>query len=129
MTDDPRRTLRVAGLVQSHLTTALVRELADPELSSLVVTHVDVSKDLSIATARVRRLSVTDGPEARKSVLSRLRRAVPRLRRALGPALKLRRVPDLRFVYDTGQDAHDRVGELLKEIEEDRETGGREPKE
>lgn len=123
MTEDPRRTLRVAGLVQSHLTTALARELADPELSSLVVTHVDVSKDLSIATARVRRLSVVDGPEMRKSVLTRLRRAVPRLRRALGPALKLRRVPDLRFVYDDGQDAHDRVGELLREIEIEREQG------
>jgi ribosome-binding factor A len=120
LTDDPRRTLRVAGLVQSHLTTALARELSDPELTTLVVTHVDVSKDLSIATARVRRLSVTDGPEVRKSVLSRLKRAVPRLRRALGPALKLRRVPDLRFVYDTGQDAHDRVDELLSEIERER---------
>jgi ribosome-binding factor A len=120
VTDDPRRTLRVAGLVQSHLTTALARELGDPELSTLVVTHVDISKDLSIATARVRRLSVTDDPEARKSVLSRLKRAVPRLRRALGPALKLRRVPDLRFVYDTGQDAHDRVDELLSEIKRER---------
>jgi ribosome-binding factor A len=124
MTDDPRRTLRVSGLVQSHLTTALARELADPELSTLVVTHVDVSKDLSIATARVRRLSVVDGPEMRKSVLRRLKRAVPRLRRALGPALKLRRVPDLRFIYDDGQDAHDRVGELLREIEEERGQGG-----
>jgi ribosome-binding factor A len=123
MTEDPRRTLRVAGLVQSHLTTALARELGDPELSSLVVTHVDVSKDLSIATARVRRLSVVDGPEMRKSVLTRLKRAVPRLRRALGPSLKLRRVPDLRFIYDDGQDAHDRVGELLREIEIEREQG------
>ncbi len=129
MTDDPRRILRVAGLVQSHLTTALSRELGDPELSALVVTHVDVSRDLSIATARVRRLSVTDGPEARKSVLARLRKAVPRLRRAMGPALKLRRVPDLRFVYDVGQDAHDRVGELLKEIEQERQDGdGSDPK-
>jgi len=124
VTEDPRRTLRVAGLVQSHLTTALARELGDPELSTLVVTHVDVSKDLSIATARVRRLSVVDGPEMRKSMLSRLRKAVPRLRRALGPALKLKRVPDLRFIYDDGQDAHDRVGELLREIAEEREPGG-----
>jgi ribosome-binding factor A len=120
VTDDPRRTLRVAGLVQSHLTTALVRELGDPELSTLVVTHVDVSKDLSVATARVRRLSIEDGPAARKAVIVRLRRAVPRLRRALGPALKLRRVPDLRFIYDTGQDARDRVDELLAEIESER---------
>ncbi len=127
MTEDARRTLRVAGLVQSHLTTALARELGDPELSTLVVTHVDVSKDLSIATARVRRLSIEDDAGARKAVLARLRRAVPRLRRALGPALKLRRVPDLRFVYDTGQDAHARVDALLAEIEREREPDKGEP--
>jgi ribosome-binding factor A len=120
VSEDGRRTLRVAGLVQSHLTTALARELGDPELSTLVVTHVDVSPDLSIATARVRRLSIEDGPEARKSVITRLRRAVPRLRRALGPALKLRRVPDLRFIYDTGEDARDRVDALLAEIEREK---------
>jgi ribosome-binding factor A len=109
----------VAGLVQSHLTSALLRELGDPELASLVVTHVDVSKDLSIATARVRRLSVVDDESGRRDVLNRLKRAVPRLRRALGPALKLRRVPELRFVYDEGQDARNRVEELLREIHDE----------
>jgi ribosome-binding factor A len=120
MSEDGRRTLRVAGLVQSHLTTALARELGDPELATLVVTHVDVSADLSIVTARIRRLSIEDGPEARQSVLTRLRRATPRLRRALGPALKLRRVPDLRFIYDTGEDARGRVDALLAEIEREK---------
>jgi ribosome-binding factor A len=120
MSEDGRRTLRVAGLVQSHLTTALARELGDPELATLVVSHVDVSADLSIVTARIRRLSIEDGPEARQSVLTRLRRATPRLRRALGPALKLRRVPDLRFIYDTGEDARGRVDALLAEIEREK---------
>jgi len=125
VSEDARRTLRVAGLVQSHLTSALSRELGDPELASLVVTHVDVSKDLSIATARVRRLSVVDDEAGRRNVLTRLKRAVPRLRRALGPALKLRRVPELRFVYDEGQDARNRVEELLREIHD--EHGDDEP--
>ena len=125
MSEDARRTLRVAGLVQIHLTSALSRELGDPELASLVVTHVDVSKDLSIATARVRRLSVVDDEAGRRNVLTRLKRAVPRLRRALGPALKLRRVPELRFVYDEGQDARNRVEELLREIHD--EHGDDEP--
>jgi ribosome-binding factor A len=42
--------------------------------------------------------------------------AAPRLRRALGSRLGLRRVPELRFVYDTGPDRAARVGELLGEI-------------
>jgi ribosome-binding factor A len=95
VSEDGRRTLRVAGLVQSHLTTALARELGDPELSTLVVTHVDVSADLSIATARVRRLSIEDGPEARRSVLARLRLHEPLHREHLRRAHKLIGLPDL----------------------------------
>jgi ribosome-binding factor A len=117
--DDTRRIDRVAGLLRHHLTDALHRELGDPELLSLVVTAVEVSRDLSIAHVRVRRLATTDSPEARKSVLSRLRRVTPRLRRALGPRMEIRKLPELRFVYDTGEDARDRVESLLREIHDE----------
>jgi ribosome-binding factor A len=122
--EDQRRIERVAGLLRHHLTDVLHRELGDPELLSLVVTGVEVSRDLSIAHIRVRRLATDDSPEARKSMLTRLRRVTPRLRRALGPRMELRRLPELRFVYDTGEDARDRVEELLKEIAEERTGKG-----
>lgn len=124
MKEDQRRIERVAGLLRHHLTDVLHRELGDPELLSLVVTGVEVSRDLSIAHIRVRRLATDDSPEARKSMLTRLRRVTPRLRRALGPRMELRRLPELRFVYDTGEDARDRVEELLKEIAEERTGKG-----
>jgi ribosome-binding factor A len=117
MKEDTRRIERVAGLLRHHLTDALHRELGDPELLSLVVTAVEVSRDLSVAHVKVRRLSTTDTPEARKSMLARLRRVTPRLRRALGPRMEIRKLPELRFVYDTGEDARGRVEELLHEIE------------
>jgi ribosome-binding factor A len=122
--EDTRRIDRVAGLLRHHLTDALHRELGDPELLSLVVTSVEVSRDLSIAHVKVRRLSTSDSPEARKSVLSRLRRATPRLRRALGPRMEIRKLPELRFVYDTGEDARDRVETLLREIEHEEKGKG-----
>ncbi|HEY3497911.1 MAG TPA: 30S ribosome-binding factor RbfA [Polyangiaceae bacterium] len=116
MKEDTRRIERVAGLLRHHLTDALHRDVGDPELLSLVVTSVDVSRDLSVAHIRVRRLSTTDSAEARKSVLARLKRVTPRLRRALGPRMEIRKLPELRFVYDTGEDARGRVEELLQEI-------------
>jgi ribosome-binding factor A len=116
MSDESRRIQRVAGLLRLHLTDALHREVGDPELLSLVVTDVEVTRDLSIAHVRVRRLSVTDSPEARTSMLTRLRKVTPRLRRALGQKLELRKLPELRFVYDTGEDARGRVEAILDEI-------------
>jgi ribosome-binding factor A len=124
MKEDTRRIERVAGLLRHHLTDALHRELGDPELLSLVVTAVEVSRDLSVAHVKVRRLSTTDTPEARKSMLARLRRVTPRLRRALGPRMEIRKLPELRFVYDTGEDARGRVEELLHEIEAEKQGKG-----
>jgi len=122
MTDDPRRTQRVAGQIRARLGEVLSRETGDADLATAVVTEVEVTKDLSIAHVRVRRLGVGDGPKERNDLIARLKRAAPHLRRALGSGLGLRRVPELRFVYDTGPDRTARVGELLGEIARERES-------
>jgi ribosome-binding factor A len=127
MTDDPRRTQRVAGQIRSRLGEVLSRETGDADLATTVVTEVEVTKDLSIAHVRVRRLGVNDGPKERDGLIARLKRASPHLRRALGSRLGLRRVPELRFVYDTGPDRTARVGELLGEIARERENDKKTP--
>ena len=116
MSDDTRRIERVAGLVRAHLTELMRRELGDGELARMVVTSVEITKDLSIARVLVRSLANEDDHEARAKLMRRLRKAASRLRRALGPRLELRRVPELRFEFDTGADASARVSELLAEI-------------
>jgi len=116
MSDDNRRIERVAGLVRLHLTELIRRELGDAELSSLVITSVEITKDLSIARVLVRSLASKDDDAGRQKLMTRLRKVVPRLRRALAPRLELRRLPELRFEFDTGGDASARVSELLAEI-------------
>ncbi len=123
MTTEGRRAQRVADLIRSELCQAFCRELGDPELAGLVITEVTVSADLGIARVAVRLLS-EDAPEARRrAVLAALERAGGRLRRLLGPRLRLRRTPELRFVYDVGQDAMRRVEELLGEIAKEPHSG------
>lgn len=114
-----RRMLRVNELVREHLVEILRREVSDPELTKLVITSVDVSKDLSIAHVLVRHLAATDDEKARKGVLVRLRKVSPRLRRALSTRIDMKKLPELRFDYDRGADAALRVAELLHEIERD----------
>jgi len=118
-TPDGRRGKRVAELVRAHFTDVLRRELDDPALAAVVVTNVEVSADLSIATIHVRLLG-PDDERARKRLLTRLKRAQNLLRRALAPRLQLRKAPELRFFYDAGHDAVRRVEELLGEIQRGR---------
>ena len=113
---DGRRVQRVAEAIKLHLAGALLRELGDPLLQSLVVTHVDVTPDLRTARIAVRLLADDQDEQRRKAALRAVRRAGGRIRRALAPKLGLRYFPELSFSYDTGHDAERRVEELLDEI-------------
>jgi ribosome-binding factor A len=117
---DGRRTKRVAELIQRHFADVLRRELDDPRFVAVVVTEVTVSDDLMIANIGVRLLVADDDARQRKTIVEQLRRAAPRLRRAITPRLELKRAPELRFRYDEGPDAHQRVSELLREVDAER---------
>lgn len=119
-TNDGRRTKRVAELIQRHFAEILRREVDDPRLAAVVVTGVEISDDLMIAKIGVRLLVADDDERQRKSIIERLRRAAPRLRRVITPRLELKRAPELRFHYDVGPDAQQRVSELLREVDAER---------
>lgn len=76
----------------------LLREVKDPRVSPLIgVVKVDVSGDLSYATIYV---SAIEGYDKTLESVKGLKNAASFLRRELGNRLKLRKVPELRFVAD-----------------------------
>ena len=76
----------------------LLREVKDPRVSKLLsIVKVDVSGDLSYATVYV---SAIEGSDKTKESVKALKGMAGYLRRELGRALTLRKVPELRFVAD-----------------------------
>ncbi len=116
MAADGRRPRRVADAVRSYLAGQVQSKLGDPVLALSVLTSVEVSGDLGLAKVGVRHLAMESDPLARAALVKRFEQVSPRLRRGLGAHLGLRRVPELRFFYDTGHDAAERVEQLLREI-------------
>lgn len=110
------RGLRLAETIKHHLTQAFVRELGDRRFENVVVTQVEVPEDLGVAWVKVRLLVGDDDERQRKTALKALGNVAPRVRRSLAPKLRLKRVPELRFIYDTGLDHSRRVDEILREI-------------
>ncbi len=91
----------------------LAREVHDPGIGFLTITHVHVSPDLQVA----RVFYTTLGTESeRRATDKALRRAAPFLRRQISQRLRLRRVPALEFVFDKAIETQDRVERLLQEI-------------
>lgn len=115
MTDD-RRSRRVGETIRKHIAEALSRELFDPRLTGLMVTKVVVGADLSLARINLRAMTGTVDARRRQQVEDAANRAAPMLRRGLNNKLGIRKLPEMKFHYDEGQDALDRVEELLGEI-------------
>lgn len=93
----------------------LAREVHDPGIGFLTITHVHVSPDLQVA----RIFYTTLGTEAeRRATDKALRRAASFLRHQIGQRLRLRRVPTLEFQFDKAVETQDRVERLLQEIHE-----------
>lgn len=116
MSEPSRRALRIAQTIRDLVASYLVSEVGDKRLEHIVVTEVRVSDDLSIAWLSVRRLLDQGSELERRRCIKQLQFLAGRLRRALAPALGLRRVPELRFAFDERIDAQQRVEEILKDI-------------
>lgn len=113
------RPVRVAVQLRQEVSRLLLRDLADPRLEGVVVSNAWISADLQLAKIFVRIATVAEGAafeSRKKEALVALERASGRVRKAVTSRLGLRVAPELRFLYDEGQDKRDRIEQLLDEV-------------
>ena len=95
----------------------LLREVKDPRISKLLsIVKVDVSGDLSYATIYV---SAIEGFDTTVASVKALKGASGFLRRELGVRLKLRKVPELRFIADDSIEQSANISKIINSFEEE----------
>ncbi|CAG0953173.1 MAG: 30S ribosome-binding factor RbfA [Anaerolinea sp.] len=104
---------RMAERIREILSTLLLTEINDPALQEVTVTEVRLDRELEYATIYVNALGDED---SRGEVMAGLRRAVGFLRREVGKRVQLRRVPELRFVWDESLSRADGIEKLLDSL-------------
>jgi ribosome-binding factor A len=104
---------RVADQIRGELGQLLAREVHDPGIGFVTITRVQVSPD--IQQARVFYTALGD-EKARRNSERALARAIPFLRRQIGARLRLKRVPELKFLYDESIAGQDRIEQLLRDL-------------
>jgi ribosome-binding factor A len=108
---------RVGEQIRGELGSLLSRgAVHDPGIGFITLTRVQVSPDLQLA--RVFYTSLGD-PKSRRETEKALERATPFLRRRIGGALRLRRVPELEFRFDESVAHQDRVEQILRDLREE----------
>jgi ribosome-binding factor A len=92
------RLLRVQGILLEELRALLRDDVHDPALDAVRVVAVVLSVDYRHARVHF----VLGGPDRTevRAVMRALERATPFLRARLADAIEMKRIPDLRFVFD-----------------------------
>lgn len=90
----------------------LLREVKDPRVSKLIsIVKIDVSGDMSYASVYVS--AIEGGEKTKESVKALNKSASGFLRRELGARMKLRKVPELKFIAD---DSIEKSSEIISVI-------------
>ena len=115
-----RRMSRVGDLIRAALSEVLQRGLADPRVTSglVTITDVDVSPDLRHAIVWV---SVIGDEEAQDKALAGLKAAANYLRRELGGRIATKYTPALRFQQDRSAERGARMERTLAGLDFERE--------
>ncbi|HEY0524793.1 MAG TPA: 30S ribosome-binding factor RbfA [Stellaceae bacterium] len=104
---------RVADQIRGEVASMLAREVHDPGIGFVTITRVQVTPDLQHARIHY---TVLGDDKARASTAKALGRASAFLRRQIGQRLRLKRVPDLVFIYDESVAGQDRIEQLLNSM-------------
>ena len=116
------RAERSAEIIREEITQIVGYELEDPRLSTVTVTDVKLSSDKRDARVYV---TVAGDESEHKLALAALKHAAPYVRKQLGLALNLPRIPELHFVRDRVEEEGERVDQLLQQIEREWESKGK----
>ena len=111
-----KRADKVADLIKAEVSDILLREVNDPQVRKMTVTGVKVTDALHQASV----FFVQTGENSCSDETTKgLQRATGFLRRELGKRLRLRYVPEIKFIFDESFEYGDRINRLLAEIEKD----------
>jgi ribosome-binding factor A len=104
------RSDRVAAQFQRDLAELLRTEIKEPGLGMVTLSDVEVTRDMSLIKAYVSFLGASESPQ---KCVKALNGYAPRLRHAMSGRIRLRVMPELRFIHDDSIARGMRMEELL----------------
>ena len=110
------RHKKVESLLKTKIDLIIRNELSDSRLGLMSITHLKVAKDFDVATVFV---SHPQDEEVRKAVVDILNKASGYIEKKLGRAVRLRKIPTLKFKLDDSMIYAASIDVILESIKSD----------
>jgi ribosome-binding factor A len=107
------RTERTEALLREKIAIIVLERLNDPRLGFVTITGAKLSKDKRQCKVLY---TVLGTPVQRRLSEQALRDAAPHIQQVLAPTMRLRTLPELRFVYDESIEKGSRMLGILDEL-------------
>jgi ribosome-binding factor A len=109
----PSRIDRLNSLIHEEVAEIIDNRLTNPNIKSVTVTRVKISKDIKYADIYI---MVDSDEQVTARTLSALNRSKGFVQKLLAARIIIKQIPTLRFHLDKGYNSALRVYELLREI-------------
>ncbi|OQA15841.1 MAG: Ribosome-binding factor A [bacterium ADurb.Bin363] len=106
------RTDRLNKLIKEEL-SLIIQRLKDPRIGFLTILDVEVTKDISLARIYV---TVYGDSSTRTKTMEALENATGFIRGELANQIRIRAIPELRFIYDESEEVRERIETILKSV-------------
>ena len=113
------RSDRISAELRREVAVVVHEAVRNGDLPSVSVSDVEVARDLSIARVWVTALL----PESAKDAVKLLNEHAKEFRHELARSIKLRHMPELRFLYDDSVDKGERIDNLLRDAPKANDDG------
>ncbi|MCM8765460.1 MAG: 30S ribosome-binding factor RbfA [Candidatus Omnitrophica bacterium] len=114
-----QRAQKVAQAFKKEVSQIVHNELRDPGLGFITITHVEMTDDLRFARIYY---SILGSEKDKEETAQALRRGERFIRKLLAQRIRLRFVPEIRFIPDSSGEYSIHIQEILDKIEGERES-------
>lgn len=114
------RRFRLQDLLREEISAIIQQEMKDPGIGFITILEVKLTEDLKYGKVNY---SVYGSEEEKRKTVEALRRAKGYIKHVLGTRVKLKYMPELTFILDSGQQKLEKIEELLKKVESETTQG------
>lgn len=109
----PFKKERLEKIIVREISNIILSEVKDDRLKYVTITNVFLTNDLSIATVY---FTILGSEEQITSTTKNLLEAKNFIRSSLAKRIEVRKIPDLRFKYDSSFEQGNRIESILNSL-------------